>query len=92
MSNRPPSPRPTRTPRFPGRNLKTEPCPDCGLRNALSRTTLRPIHDRDPFRRRLYRRSAPINLIATVVDGCMACGGSGYVPRSRPGDPYEHPN
>lgn len=68
-----------------------ESCPDCNLREALTRTTQRPQHDFDPFRRRALRqgRTIGIRLSPTTVDACEVCRGTGEVLRARRGDPYD---
>lgn len=79
-----------RKPVFPGRGVHTDPCPDCNLRDALSRTVLAPLHDRDFKRRRAYRQGKPIQASPLVVDYCENCGGTGRVPRESHHDPYEN--
>jgi len=68
-----------------------ETCPDCNLRGALTRTTLRPQRDSDRFRRRALEdgRVIGIRFPATTVDACETCKGTGQVLRMRPGDPYD---
>lgn len=68
-----------------------ETCPDCNLRGALTRTTLRPQRDSDPFRKRALEqgRTIGIRFPATKVDACEVCKGTGQVLRARPGDPYD---
>lgn len=68
-----------------------ETCPDCNLRNAYTLTTQRPKRDSDPFRKRALKqgRTIGIRFSPTTVDACETCKGTGQVPRSRPGDPYD---
>src|SRR5689334_22606830 len=68
-----------------------ETCPDCNLRDALTRTTQRPQHDSDPFRRRALKqgRSIGIRFLPTTVDACESCKGTGQVRRAKRGDPYD---
>jgi len=68
-----------------------ETCPDCNLREALTRTTQRPQRDSDPFRRRALKqgRTIGIRFSPTTVDACEICKGTGEVPRAKKGDPYD---
>lgn len=68
-----------------------ETCPDCNLRGALTLTTQRPKRDPDKSRRRALKegRTIGIRFSPTTVDACETCRGTGQVPRSRPGDPYD---
>lgn len=70
---------------------KHETCPDCNLREALTRTLQRPIHDHDPFRRRALKQGRVIGIRFSplAVDACETCNGTGEVPRLKPGDPYD---
>jgi len=70
---------------------KYESCPDCNLREALTRTVQRPQHDFDPFRRRAIKqgRTTGIRFSPTTVDACEVCKGTGQVLRMKQGDPYD---
>lgn len=68
-----------------------ETCPDCNLREALTRTIQRPQHDSDPFRRRALRqgRTIGIRFSPITVDACEGCKGRGEILRAKKGDPYD---
>ena len=79
---------PPKTPRkedFPGRDEKTERCPDCEENSSVVQSTAdAPL---DLLGKSRFDRSRGIPR--TI--GCETCGGTGRVPKGWRGDEYELP-